>query len=323
MRYRGRLILLLWTLVITLNLAGMAVHETYGAPGDLAQAQSVVVPEGSTAEVARALQIDGIIESPFVFRAAAWFTRGQGPIRAGEFLIPARASLGQVLGILRFGAAVEHQATIPEGLTGAQIAKLINALPGAVGQVAVPTEGAVLPQTYAYLQGTKRAKILARAEAAMADAVRKAWDGRDRTISLTSPDQAVVLASIVQEETPVAAELPHVAAVYENRLAAGMDLQADPTVIYAASGGAVASGRGITKADLANPSAYNTYVYGGLPPGAICSPGIAAIEAVLHPAASDDLYFVATGSGGHVFSKDYKTHLAHVAAYRAVVEGGK
>jgi UPF0755 protein len=150
-------------------------------------------------------------------------------------------------------------------------------------------------------------------------AVAAAWAARDKTISLTSPDQAVTLASVVQEETPVAAELPEIAAVYENRLAMGMKLQADPTVIFAASGGAVAEGLPIFRADLANASPYNTYVVAGLPPGPICSPGLAALRAVLHPAASDDLFFVATGSGGHVFSKDFRQHLANVAAYRAAV----
>ncbi len=134
---------------------------------------------------------------------------------------------------------------------------------------------------------------------------------------LTSPDEAVTLASIVQEETPVKAELPEIAAVYENRLGRGMKLQADPTVIFAASGGAAAGGLPIFRADLANASPYNTYMVTGLPPGPICAPGLAAILAVLHPAASDDLFFVATGTGGHVFSKDYRQHLANVAAYRA------
>jgi UPF0755 protein len=315
------LILVLWALVLTLNLSGMAVRETYFAPGDAPLAQDVVVPAGSTEAVARSLVVQGVIGSPLVFRVAVFLTRGQGPIRAGEFLVPARASLAQILAILRDGPQVEHAVTIPEGLTGGQIAAVINALPDATGRVAAPSEGAVLPQTYRYLRGTRRSAILARAEAAMGVALAQAWAGRDRTISLTSADEAVVLASIVQEETPVAAELPRVAAVYENRLAAGMALQADPTVIFAASGGAVARGRAISRSDLENGSAYNTYVHGGLPPGAICSPGLAAIEAVLHPAKSDDLYFVASGSGGSVFAKDYKTHLGNVAGYRAAMGG--
>ncbi len=310
--------LLLCLALVTLRLFGMAVDETFDAPSDRAQAADVVVPAGSTAEVARALVVDGVISHALVFRAAVWATRGQGPIHAGEFLFPARASLRDILGILRFGAVVEHQATIPEGLTGAQIARILNGLPDAAGVVAPPPEGAVLPQTYAYTMGTRREAILRRAEAAMDSAVAAAWAARDRTILLTSPDQAVTLASVVQEETPVAAELPEIAAVYENRLAMGMKLQADPTVIYAASGGAVAEGLPIFRADLANASPYNTYVVAGLPPGPICSPGLAALRAVLHPAASDDLYFVATGTGGSVFAKDYRQHLANVAAYRGV-----
>jgi len=312
-------VLVLCVVVFTVNLAMMGAHELLQAPSDRGEALDVAVPAGTTAEVARALTAAGVIDDPLVFRAAVFFTRKQGPIRAGEYLFPARASLQQIMEILRFGAVVEHQVTIPEGLTGAQIAKILNAAPDAVGRVAPPPEGAVLPQTYAYTMGTKRAAILLRAEQAMDAAVASAWAGRDKTISLTSPDEAVTLASIVQEETPLPAELPKIAAVYENRLAAGMKLQADPTVIFAATGGATAEGLPIFRTDLSNASPYNTYVVQGLPPGPICSPGLAAIKAVLHPAASDDLFFVATGSGGHVFSKDFRQHLANVAAYRAAV----
>jgi UPF0755 protein len=302
--------------VVVLNTGGMAVNETYNAPSDRADAVTVVVPDGGTAAAAASLHVAGVVEYPLVFRAAAWLTRGQGPLHAGEFVFPARASLAQVLAILRHGAVVEHQVTIPEGLTAKQIAKIINAAPDAQGMVAAPAEGAVWPQTYDYTFGTRRVEILRRAEMAGQAAVQAAWAGRDTAVDL-SAEQALILASIVQEETPVRAELPQVAAVYENRLARGMKLQADPTVIYAASNGAVASGAGITRADLDNASAYNTYAVDGLPPGPICSPGLAALEAVLHPARSDDLYFVATGNGGHVFSRTYKQHLANVAAYRA------
>ncbi len=297
----------------------MAVEETFDGPSDVAHAVDVVVSAGDTAGVAAGLRRDGVIVDPLLFRAAVWVTRADGPIHAGEFLIPAHASLRQVLGILRHGAPVQHEATIPEGLTAIQIAKLINALPAATGVVAPPPEGAVLPQTYDYVFGARREAILRRAEAAGAAALDAAWRARDRSIVLVSPAQALTLASIVQEETPVAAELPKVAAVYENRLARQMDLQADPTVIYAASGGATASGRPISRADLDDPSAYNTYANAGLPPGPICAPGLAALDAVLHPAASDVLFFVATGTGGHVFSDNFKQHLANVAAYRAAV----
>ncbi len=310
--------MLLAALLMVVSLGRGAVHETYTAPADFADAKTVVIPAGGTAEAADALAQAGVIQYPLLFRAAAWLTHKQGHIHAGEFLIPAHASLQQVLNILRFGAVVQHQVTIPEGLTAMQIAKILNAAPAASGTVAPSPEGAVLPQTYDYTLNTPRAVILHRAERAETAALADAWTQRDRAVPLTQ-HEALVLASIVQEETPLAAELPKVAAVYENRLAKGMKLQADPTVIYAASDGAVASGVAITRSDLENPSPYNTYLHEGLPPGPICAPGLAALNAVLHPAVSDDLYFVATGTGGHVFSKNYKQQLANVAAYRAAV----
>jgi UPF0755 protein len=212
--------------------------------------------------------------------------------------------------------------TIPEGLTAVQIARIVNATGFAAGRVPAPPEGAVLPQSYKYTLNSGRRDILARAEVAMRTELASAWTGRDRSVPLAWPEQAVILASIVQEESPVPAELPEIAAVYENRLARGMKLQADPTVIYAASGGATASGPAISRADLANPSPYNTYMWEGLPPGPICSPGPAAIEAVLHPAESGALFFVATGTGGHVFASTFREQLANIAAYKAALRRG-
>jgi UPF0755 protein len=293
---RGRIVLVLCAVLVTLNLGDMAVQQSYDGPGALQISRDVVIPPAGTAAVAAVLQQDGVIKYPAVFRLAAYLTRGQGPLHAGEFLFPARSSLREILGILRFGAQVEHQATIPEGLTGRQIAALINGLTDATGTVKAPPDGTVLPQTYDYIYGTPRAAILLRAT-----------------------DEAVILASIVQQETPLPAELPAIAAVYQNRLALGMKLQADPTVIYANSEGAASSGQPISRAGLANPSAYNTYMHKGLPPGPICAPGIAALDAVLHPAKSRALFFVATGNGGHVFAENFKQQLSNIAKYRAAV----
>jgi UPF0755 protein len=319
---RGKLVLTLVTLLVVLRLYSMAVDETYNAPGPLQNARTVVIPPDGTAAAAAVLRQDGVINHALVFRAAAWFTRGQGPIHAGEYFIPAHSSLQQILWILRFWAPVAHQVTIPEGLTAIQIAKILNTAGFAAGSVPPPPEGAVLPQTYNYTLNTPRAAIVGRAEAAMRRALARAWAGRDPSIPLAWPEQAVILASIVQEESPVMAELPEIAAVYENRLARGMKLQADPTVIYAASAGATASGPAITRADLANPSPYNTYAWEGLPPGPICSPGIAALQAVLHPASTSALFFVATGTGGHVFASTYREQLANIAAYKAALRRG-
>jgi UPF0755 protein len=314
---RGRIVLLLVALIVTLQAANMAVRETYEAPGPLKISSDVVIPPGGTEAVADVLYRAGAIRFRPVFRIAAWLTRRDGPIHAGEFLIPARSSLAEILNILRHGAPVQHQVTIPEGLTGAQIAKILNAAAAASGHVVAPAEGTVFPQTYDFTRGTQRQAILVRAQNAMRQTLGAAWAKRDMAVPLALPAEALVLASIVQEESPVAAELPEIAAVYENRLAIGMKLQADPTVIYAASGGRNSGGAEITRADLADPSPYNTYVHAGLPPGPICAPGIAAIEAVLHPAASPALYFVATGNGGHVFAVNFKDQLRNVAAYRA------
>ena len=295
----------------------MAVNQSFYGPGPLQISRTLVIPPGTTKNVAAVLHQDGVITYPLVFRAAAWVTRDQGPIHAGEFYFPAHVSLAVVLAILRHGVPVQHQVTIPEGLTGAQIAAILNAVPDATGHVAPPTEGGILPQTYDFTLGTSRQAILARAEKALQNSLGAAWAKRDPTIPLQSPQQALILASIVQQESPIAAELPKIAAVYENRLNLGMKLQADPTVIYAASGGKDSGGVPISRADLANPSPYNTYVQAGLPPGPICAPGIAAIEAVLHPAASKALYFVATGNGGHVFADNFKQQLQNIDLYRA------
>jgi UPF0755 protein len=314
---RGRIILPLLVLLTTLRLADMAVHESFYAPGPLPATAAVVIPPGGSAEVAAALQKDGAIAHPLVFRAAAWLTRKDGPLHAGEYLVPARSSLADILHILRHGLPVQHQVTFPEGLTSAQIAKILNAAPAASGTAAPPPEGTVLPQTYDFVRGEPRQTILARAAKAMQQGLTTAWAERDAAVPLASAQQALVLASIVQEESPEPAELPEIASVYENRLAKGMKLQADPTVIFAASAGEMSGGVPITRADLANPSPYNTYVHAGLPPGPICAPGLAAIAAVLHPAASKALYFVATGHGGHVFSENFQSQLKNIAAYQA------
>ncbi|MDE8347055.1 MAG: endolytic transglycosylase MltG [Acidocella sp.] len=293
-------------------------HYAINNPGPLAAATDIVIPAGGTQGSATALRRQGAITHRLVFVAATLVSTEDGPLHAGEFMVPAHASLAQILNILRHGAPVEHQVTIPEGLTGWQIAGIINVAPMARGKIAPPPEGSVLPQTYDYVRGTPRAAILARAQRALAAMMNAKWAARDRDIPITSPAQALILASIVQSETPLSREMPEIAAVYENRLIKGMKLQADPTVIFAASQGRIAGGVAISRADLSRASPYNTYMIDGLPPGPICAPGVAAITAVLHPAKSRALYFVATGTGGHVFADDFTQQLKNIAAYHAV-----
>jgi UPF0755 protein len=314
---RGRLVLILCVVLTVFNLGNMVVQQSYHGPAILDTTRTVIIPKGSTAGVADVLAADGVIKYRLVFRAAAWFTRHQGPIRAGEFLIPAHSSVSDILNILRHGQPVQHQVTIPEGLTSIQIAAILNHAAATTGSIPPPPDGSVLPQTYNYTLGTPRAAILARAAKAMDATLSHEWANRDPGLPLTTPQEALILASIVQQETPIPAELPEIAAVYENRLARGMKLQADPTVIYAASNGATSGGAPISRADLANPSPYNTYAHPGLPPGPIAAPGIPAIEAVLHPATTTALFFVATGTGGHVFADNFKQQLTNIAKYHA------
>lgn len=291
------------------------------APGPLEQVRAFVVPHGGTAHVAAALANAGIVGDVRVFRAAVWATRKDGTLHAAEFLFPAHASVMQVLAVLRTARPVEHHLTIAEGLTAQQIVAVVARGEAMTGDVKVIEEGSVLPQTYDYEYGADRAALVARAEAAMDKQVRALWTDRAPGLPLSSPRAAVALASIVERETAKPEERAHIAAVYENRLRQGMRLQADPTVVYAVSGGLGEMDRKLTKADLAVDDPFNTYRVSGLPPGPICSPGVESLKAVLHPANSPDLYFVADGAGGHVFSKDIKAHDMAVARYRALPNG--
>jgi UPF0755 protein len=288
-------------------------------PGPLPEPRAVVVPRGNGARIAGVLASEGVIRQPGVFRAAALLTRGDGPLRAAEFAFPAHASVRQVLAILRFGRPLGRHLTIAEGLTAQQIQAVLAHAEGMTGEVPPIAEGSVLPQTYDYEFGAERAQIVERARAAMDRELAAAWADRRPGLPLASPRDALILASIVERETARPEERPHVASVYQNRLRLGMRLQADPTVVYAASGGAGVLDHRLTRSELDRDNPFNTYRSAGLPPAPICSPGLDSVKAVLHPEASEDLYFVADGSGGHVFSRSYETHESAVARWRALV----
>lgn len=304
---RGRrgFLLVLLPLVLAAALLGSA-YRRYHAPGPLPAARAIVVPAGSTAAVAARLARAGVIDQPGLFALAALATSDAGPLHAAELLFPAHASFAEVLSVLRTAPPVEHRLAIPEGLTARQIAALLRHAPGLVGPIHLPAEGWVLPATYDYLYGTKRAAIVARAHAALVRTLAKLWAGRASDLPLATPRQALILASIVERETAVPAERPRIAEVFLNRLRLGMKLQSDPTVIYAVSNGKGVLDRPLTPHDLATPDPYNTYYVPGLPPGPIDAPGIACITAVLHPMQSPDLYFVADGKGGHSFARTLK-----------------
>lgn len=298
-------------------------RHAYLAPGPAGQPRNLVVPRGGLEAVGEALAQAGLIRDPLAFRIAATLTRSAGPVHAAELAFPAQASLRQVLVVLRTAKPVQHHLTIPEGLTAAQIAEIVAHAEAATGDTPVPAEGAVLPQTYAYEYGTPRAALMERAEAAMTQALDKLWAGRDPAVALASPQQAVILASIVERETAVPDERAHVAAVFLNRLRLGMKLQSDPTVIYGASGGLGVLDRPLSRADLDRDGPYNTYRIPGLPPGPISAPGLASLQAVLRPDASSDLYFVADGSGGHAFARTLAAHDQNVQQWRSRTAAGR
>lgn len=310
---------LVTTLVVGFAGAVLWWQAIVQQPGPLPEARAVVVPRGATTQLADALTVDGVIAQPWAFRAAVWMSRGSGTLHAAEFAFPAHTSIREVIAILRTARPVEHHLTIAEGLTAQQIVAMLARAEAMTGEVKAIEEGAVLPQTYDYEYGADRGTIIARSKTAMNKALSAAWADRAPNLPLTTQRDALILASIVEKETARPEERPKVAAVYLNRLRQGMKLQADPTVVYLVSGGAGVLDHRLTRSDLGRDDPFNTYRSVGLPPAPICSPGLDSLKAVLHPASGDDLFFVADGTGGHVFSHSYEAHDAAVARWRALV----
>ena len=298
-------------------LAYLATGE-YDAPGPLTRPLAVVVPHGGANAVAATLRAAGVLDDVAPFRIFAALTAWQGPMRSAEFLFPKGASLRSVLIVLRAGKPVQHLLTIPEGLTASRIVRLTTEAGGLAGDIDLPMEGAILPESYSYVLGAERNAILARAAKAMSAALEEAWDARAAGLSLRSPRELLIMASMVELETHVGAERPMVARVLLNRLDRGMRLQSDPTVVYGESGGAGDLPSGLTRAALGRWTPYNTYMLPGLPAGPVCAPGAASIAAVAHPASSAALYFVADGRGGLVFSDTLERHNHNVERYHAL-----
>ena len=287
------------------------------APAD-APAVEVTIPRGASVPAAgRILEAAGLVEDARRFAIAARVAGSGRAIRAGDYAIPRGAGHRQILDILASGRTIQRFVTIPEGLPSVLVAERLRAIDALTGAIPVPREGSVLPDTYAYERGEPRAAVLARMQAAMERALAEEWPRRSARAWPRTPAEAVNLAAIIEKETAKASERRRIAGVYTNRLRAGMKLDADPTVIYPVTQGRPL-GRRICQSELRADTGWNTYVRPGLPRTPIANPGRASIRAALDPEPHDYLYFVADGSGGHVFARSYAEHRANVEKWFAI-----
>jgi len=289
----------------------------YGS-GPLARDQHFVVPNGaSLGTIADRLQEKGVIRSASGFTLRARVFGGGGGIKAGEFAIPAHASASRVLAIISSDDFVRRLVTVPEGMPSIMVYERLKAQTALTGDVASPAEGSVLPDSYPIESGETREAVLRRMQAAMSRTVKELWDKRAPNLVVKTPEQAVILASIVEKETGKPSERRMVAGLYSNRLRTGMLLQADPTIIYPITKGK-RLGRRILQSEIQAVNDYNTYTMVGLPKHPITNPGRESIAAVLNPAKTDALYMVADGTGGHAFADTLAEHNSNVAKWFAI-----
>ncbi len=305
--------------VLAIAAAGWVVW-TYRGAGPAAKhcgVTDVILPKGAgVGRLASALEAAGVIGNREVFVIAARL-RGGRHLKAGEYEFKSGASMADILADIEAGRVVRRFVAVPEGWTSDMAADAVKAQPALTGDVAAPPEGAILPDNYQVERGEDRTVVMQRMQAAQQKVLAELWAARAPDLPLKTPQEAVTLASIVEKETGLPAERPRIAGLFENRLRLGMKLESDPTVIYGVSKGRPL-GRGITMKELVTATPYNTYRIVGLPPTPIANPGRAALEAVLNPTKTGDLFFVADGTGGHVFASTLAEHQVNVAKWRAI-----
>jgi UPF0755 protein len=297
----------------------LAVYFLWWGPGPKAGPQTITVQEGSSlGSVVRKLERAGAIPgTASTYYVMARVFGSNDPIQAGEFEIPKGMGGAAILDLLQHGRPVQRLITVTEGMPSIIVSEKIQANPYLTGTAPFIAEGSVLPDSYGYQRGEARSALVVRMQQAMAKTVATLWRKRSGECAVATPEEAVTLASIVEKETGKASERPMIAGVYCNRLRIGMKLDADPTVIYPVTKGKPL-GRRILKSELNTVNGYNTYRRPGLPEGPIANPGKESLEAVLHPAKTKALYFVADGTGGHVFADTLAEHQANVAKWYAI-----
>lgn len=318
--------MLLWTfllLVLAVIGAGGAylyAQSEYMAVGPLAENKVFTIEQGlSTPQIGAVLEQNGIISNARIFSLMASVTGTRTRLKAGEYEFAKSASMQDVMALIASGKSITYKLSVPEGWTSEMAVARVNANDILTGPpAAVPAEGAILPDTYVFRRGMTRQKLVEDMQGAQAKLLDQMWDTRVPISTVESKEQAVILASIVEKETGVAAERPVIASVFINRLKKGMRLQSDPTIIYGIVGGKGKLDRPLTRSDIETTTPYNTYRIDGLPPGPIANPGKAALEAVLNPQPTDYLYFVADGTGGHAFATTLEEHNSNVRKWRKI-----
>jgi UPF0755 protein len=310
---------LLIAVAVIVLAALVGIYTLWWAPGPKPGPHDVIIKEGTTIRsVSRQLANEGAIPgSARTYYVMARLFGSSDPIQAGEFEIPKGMGGASILDLLQHGKPLLRLITVTEGMPSITVQEKLASSPYLTGPTPQIAEGSVLPDSYGFERGNARAGVVKQMQAAMTKTVAQLWPKRSNACPVATPDEAVTLASIVEKETAKPAERPLIAGVYCNRLRIGMALDADPTVIYSVTKGKPL-GRRILKSELRSSDPYNTYTHAGLPPGPIANPGKASIEAVLHPAQTKALYFVADGTGGHVFADTLAEQNANVAKWYAI-----
>jgi peptidoglycan lytic transglycosylase G len=310
--------------VFVILVAGIGewIFASFSAPGPAAKhgSETVVLVKSGVGlrGVAQSLADAGVIYRADIFQAGVRLNGETAALKAGEYAIPSHASMHDIMDILIAGHSIEHRLTIAEGLTSQMAYDVVKGDPALTGDAGpVPAEGSLLPETYLFTRGTTRAELIQKMEAAQKALLGQLWKQRAPGLPVKTPQEAVILASIVEKETSIPAERRHIASVFVNRLKLGMKLQSDPTIIYGITKG-YPLGRRILQSEIDRPTPFNTYAIAGLPPLPICNPGKDSIEAVLNPDDTKDLYFVADGTGGHVFAATADEQAKNVAKWRKI-----
>ena len=318
----------LFTYLICTGIVGSVIFSSlcfwlyveFKKEGPLRQSEIILINRGMSVDsISKKLEAQNIIFDRLVFKVSLRMFADSKSLKAGEYKVPARSSPSEVIRILQSGKQLFRSVTVAEGLTSSQVHSLIEGIEQLSGVIEnTPEEGVLLPETYYFTYGETRMALLDRMKKSMSQLTIKLWANRAANLPIATIKDAIILASIVEKETSKSGERSHVASVFINRLRIKMRLQSDPTVIYGITLGKEPLGRRLTRSDLREASPFNTYLIKGLPPSPIANPGLKAIEAVLHPKKSNDLYFVADGKGGHVFAETLEEHNRNASHWRNI-----